>query len=56
MSLMAIPATRNFLLIYLGVGIVLYFVFGLWHSKLGKSGALTLEAELAAMGSHPPLD
>jgi basic amino acid/polyamine antiporter, APA family len=56
MSLMAIPATRNFFLIYLGVGIVLYFVFGLWHSKLGKSGALTLEAELAAMGSHPPLD
>jgi APA family basic amino acid/polyamine antiporter len=36
MSLMATPATRNFFLIYLAGGIVLYFVYGMWNSKLGK--------------------
>jgi APA family basic amino acid/polyamine antiporter len=36
MSLMAHEATRNFFLIYLAGGIVLYFAYGLWHSKLGK--------------------
>ncbi len=36
MSLMATPATRNFFLIYLAGGIVLYFAFGMWHSKLGQ--------------------
>jgi APA family basic amino acid/polyamine antiporter len=36
MSLMAVPATRNFFLVYLGVGVVVYFVYGMWHSKLGK--------------------
>jgi hypothetical protein len=36
MSLMAIPTTRNFFLIYLAVGIALYFVYGMRNSKLGK--------------------
>ena len=36
MSLMAIPTTRNFFLIYLVVGIVLYFLYGMRNSKLGK--------------------
>jgi APA family basic amino acid/polyamine antiporter len=36
MSLMAGEVTRNFFLIYLGVGILLYFVYGMWNSKLGK--------------------
>jgi hypothetical protein len=36
MSLMAGTATRNFFLIYLAAGIVVYFVFGIWNSKLGK--------------------
>jgi APA family basic amino acid/polyamine antiporter len=36
MSLMATPATRNFFLIYLAGGILIYFVFGVWNSKLGK--------------------
>ena len=36
MSLMMTPATRNFFLIYLIGGIVVYFVFGMWNSKLGK--------------------
>ena len=36
MSLMAGVATRNFFLIYLAGGIVIYFAYGLWNSKLGK--------------------
>ncbi|MEO8466577.1 MAG: amino acid permease [Gammaproteobacteria bacterium] len=36
MSLMAHEATRNFFLIYLAGGIVLYFAYGVWNSKLGK--------------------
>ncbi|HEX7081592.1 MAG TPA: amino acid permease [Gammaproteobacteria bacterium] len=36
MSLMAHEATRNFFLIYLGFGFLLYFVYGVWNSKLGK--------------------
>ncbi len=36
MSLMAGKATRNFFLIYLAGGIVVYFLFGVWNSKLGK--------------------
>ena len=36
MSLMAGVATRNFFLIYLAGGIVLYFAYGMWNSKLGK--------------------
>ena len=36
MSLMAAPVTRNFFLAYLVVGIVIYFVYGLWNSKLGR--------------------
>ncbi len=39
MSLMAVPATRNFFLVYLASGIVLYFAFGMWNSKLGKGTA-----------------
>jgi len=44
MSLMANPATRSFFLTYLGGGIVVYFGYGLWHSKLGK-GEIVLGAE-----------
>jgi APA family basic amino acid/polyamine antiporter len=36
LSLMTTPATRNFFLIYLAIGVVLYFVYGMWNSKLGK--------------------
>jgi hypothetical protein len=52
---MAVPATRTFFLWYLGVGTVLYFAYGLWFSKLGRSGP-TFEAEIATMGTHPPVD
>jgi APA family basic amino acid/polyamine antiporter len=36
MSLMAHDLTRNFFSIYLGVGFLLYFVYGMWNSKLGR--------------------
>lgn len=37
MSLMTNPHTRGFFLNYLIGGIVLYFLFGYWNSKLGKA-------------------
>jgi basic amino acid/polyamine antiporter, APA family len=40
MSLMATPATRNFFLIYLVVGTLIYFAFGMRHSKLGRGEAV----------------
>jgi hypothetical protein len=36
MSLMAHQATRNFFVVYLVGGILLYFAYGMWHSKLGR--------------------
>lgn len=48
MSLMAKSATRQFFLIYLLGGLVVYFLFGLWNSKLGK-GEIVL-------GAEPPMD
>jgi APA family basic amino acid/polyamine antiporter len=36
MSLMATPTTRNFFLIYLAVGIAIYFVYGIRSSVLGR--------------------
>ncbi|HXQ17399.1 MAG TPA: amino acid permease [Caulobacteraceae bacterium] len=55
MSLMAVPATRSFFLWYLGVGTLLYFTYGLWFSKLGRTGP-TLEAEIAIIGTQPPVE
>ena len=40
MSLMAGAATRNFFLIYLAVGIVIYFAYGIWNSKLARGVAV----------------
>ncbi|MBX9745466.1 MAG: amino acid permease, partial [Hyphomonadaceae bacterium] len=53
MSLMAHEATRNFFLIYLGGGFLLYFVYGMWNSKLAKGvpyGGHEPQAELGARG------
>ncbi|MEJ0064085.1 MAG: hypothetical protein WDM85_00635 [Caulobacteraceae bacterium] len=47
LSLVKVEDTRNFFLWYMGLGVVVYFIYGLWNSKLGKSGSVTLEAELA---------
>ena len=41
MSLMAHAETRDFFLVYLGGGILLYFVYGMRHSKLGKGEIVT---------------
>ncbi|MDQ0463320.1 APA family basic amino acid/polyamine antiporter [Caulobacter ginsengisoli] len=48
LALMATPATRNFFLIYLGGGIVLYFAYGIWNSKLGR-GVIVEGHEAAPM-------
>jgi APA family basic amino acid/polyamine antiporter len=36
MNLMARPNTRNFFAVYFVLGVVIYFVYGMWNSKLGK--------------------
>jgi basic amino acid/polyamine antiporter, APA family len=36
MSLMAHEGTRNFFLVYLAGGFLLYFAYGMWNSKLAK--------------------
>lgn len=53
MSLMAVPETKNFFLIYMAGGVIVYFLFGLWNSKLGRGVATAPEA-LAAMGAPHP--
>jgi APA family basic amino acid/polyamine antiporter len=53
MSLMMVPQTRNFFLIYVAAGIAIYFVYGLWNSKLGK-GQATLPDDLAPMEAPHP--
>jgi APA family basic amino acid/polyamine antiporter len=52
MSLMAHRETRNFFVVYLVGGIVLYFVYGMWHSKLGK-GTVVHGHEVMADSPHP---
>jgi APA family basic amino acid/polyamine antiporter len=51
MSLMAHEDTRNFFLYYLGGGILVYFVYGLWNSKLGK-GVVVHGHEVMAESPH----
>jgi basic amino acid/polyamine antiporter, APA family len=41
LSLMSTPATRNFFLIYLAVGIAIYFVYGIRSSTLGRGIIVT---------------
>ncbi len=53
MSLMAVPQTRNFFIIYVIAGIAFYFVFGLWNSKLGRGVPATPDL-LAGMGAPHP--
>jgi APA family basic amino acid/polyamine antiporter len=56
LSLMMVPKTRNFFIIYVVAGLAVYFLYGLWHSKLGKSGVDRFHAEIATMGAHPPAE
>jgi APA family basic amino acid/polyamine antiporter len=51
MSLMAHEGTRNFFLVYLGGGILLYFVYGMWNSKMGK-GIVVHGHEVLAQSTH----
>ena len=53
LSLIAHEATRNFFLIYLAGGFVLYFAYGMWNSKLAKGAAYAghePQPELGARG------
>ena len=52
MSLMAHRETRNFFIWYLVGGIVLYFAYGMWNSKLGK-GVVVRGHEVMADTPHP---
>jgi APA family basic amino acid/polyamine antiporter len=52
MSLMAHEGTRNFFIGYLLGGIVLYFLYGMWNSKLGK-GIVVYGHEDASQTPHP---
>jgi len=51
MSLMAHAPTRNFFLFYLGGGILLYFLYGVWNSKIGK-GIVVHGHEVMAQSTH----
>jgi APA family basic amino acid/polyamine antiporter len=54
MSLMARESTRNFFLVYLVGGVVLYFAYGMWNSKLGK-GVLVRGHEELSETPHPKI-
>jgi len=41
MSLMANQHMRQFFSIYLAIGVVIYFVYGMWNSKLGRGIVVT---------------
>jgi APA family basic amino acid/polyamine antiporter len=54
MSLMAHEDTRNFFLVYLVGGIVLYFAYGMWNSKIGKGIVVRGHEELSE-APHPKI-
>lgn len=41
MALMGHVQTRNFFLVYLALGLIVYFVYGMWNSKLGRGITVT---------------
>ncbi|HWF78468.1 MAG TPA: amino acid permease [Caulobacteraceae bacterium] len=53
MSLMGVEKTRNFFIVYMAIGFLIYFVYGLWNSKLGR-GIATRPDELAGMEAPAP--
>jgi APA family basic amino acid/polyamine antiporter len=54
MSLMAHEATREFFLIYLAGGILVYFAYGIWNSKLGKGIVVTGHADVPPTAAPRP--
>ena len=44
MSLLSVPATRNFFVVYIVLGIVVYFLYGIRHSRLSKGLTATPDA------------
>jgi hypothetical protein len=48
---MAHEGTRNFFVPYLIIGVVLYFVYGMWHSKIGQ-GIVVKGHEVLADSPH----
>jgi APA family basic amino acid/polyamine antiporter len=55
MSLMAHEVTRNFFGWYIAGGFLLYFVYGMWNSKLAKGEVVTghePDADLGAQGQQ----
>jgi APA family basic amino acid/polyamine antiporter len=54
MSLMAHEDTRNFFVVYLVGGIVLYFAYGMWNSKVGK-GVVVRGHEEISETPHPKI-
>jgi APA family basic amino acid/polyamine antiporter len=52
MNLMARENTRNFFAVYFALGVVIYFVYGMWNSKLGK-GVIVHGHEVMAESPHP---
>jgi APA family basic amino acid/polyamine antiporter len=53
MSLMGVEKTRNFFIVYMAIGFLIYFVYGLWNSKLGR-GIATAPDVLAGMEAPAP--
>jgi hypothetical protein len=56
MSLMGDPATRDFFLVYLLLGTVFYFVYGIWNSKLrpaNGNGAASVAAPERSVSGPP---
>jgi basic amino acid/polyamine antiporter, APA family len=56
MSLMSEERTRNFFIPYLIVGVLFYFVYGMWNSKLAKGIVVTGHEpapELGITGQQP---
>ena len=54
MSLVAQPATRNFFIVYLIGGVLLYFAYGLWNSKLGQGILVHGHEDVSADVSQTP--
>ncbi|HVY89771.1 MAG TPA: amino acid permease, partial [Hyphomonadaceae bacterium] len=51
MSLMSEERTRTFFMWYSIVGVVIYFVYGMWNSKLAKGQVVTGHEDVSSTGS-----